>query len=214
MDYTLSEIHEKLKQLADKMGSDYFVLPVFLSFFETSTYDFVGEKLKIFEKTQEITDDIRNLIIKKDLVVGPDPNFVGKHIAPIPTDYHRQVAYDILFTGGTRCRRADLIRHAEYVHAQNDPNRQPTKKYPLILQFASTFQIDAGADITEKMQLTYCKKPSFATTGEPGTRIVNLPNDAIEKILKITVTNLFNKTGDERTRSSYELQEAYRKVFK
>ncbi len=214
MDYTLSEVHEKLKQLSDKMGSDYFVLPVFLNFFETGSYDFIGEKLKIFEMTQEITDDIRNLIIKKDLVVGPDPNFVGKHIAPIPTDYHRTVAYDVLYTGDERCRRADLIKHAEYVHSQNDPNRRPTKRYPLILQFASTFQIDSGVDVAAFMQLTYCKKPSFATTGEPGTRIVNLPDDSIEKILKITVTNLFNKTGDERTPMSYQLQEAYRKVFK
>jgi hypothetical protein len=62
--------------------------------------------------------------------------------------------------------------------------------------------------------LTYCKKPTFATTGQPGTRIVNLPDDSIEKILKITVTNLFNKTADERTQSSYQLQETYQKVFK
>lgn len=214
MNYTLSEVHYKLKQLSDKMGSDYFVLPVFLNFFETATYDFVGERLKIIEKTQEVTDDIRNLIIPKDIVVIEDPNTNGKYIASLPTDYHRLVAYDVLYANGERCRRADLLKHAQYSVYKLDPNRAPSKQYPLILQFDSIFQIDAGIAIPETFRITYCKKPTFATTGEPGKRIVNLPDDSIEKILKITVTNLFNKTGDERTQSSYQLQESYRKVFK
>lgn len=214
MDYTLAEVHEKLKQLSDKMGSDYFVLPVFINFFETATYDWVGEKLKIIEKTQEVTDDIRNLIVATDLTVGVDPNQAGKYIAALPTDYLRQVAYDVYYANNEKCRRADLIKHGEATNARLNPNKEPTKSYPLILQFASTFQIDAGITIPETFRLTYCKKPTFASTGQPGTRIVNLPDDALEKILKITVTNLFNKTADERTQSSYQLQETYRKVFK
>jgi hypothetical protein len=215
MKYTLSEVHLKLRILSDKMGSDYFPLPVFLSFFQTATLDFVGERLKIIEKTQEVTDDIRTLIgPAKDIVIIEDPNSSGKYIASVPVDYLRQVAYDVIYTGDERCRRADLIKQAQYGVYQLDPTRQPTKQYPLILQFDTIFQIDAGSTVPVFFRLTYCKKPSFATTGEPGVRIVNLPDDSIEKILKITVTNLFNKTGDERTQSSYQLQEAYRKVFK
>lgn len=214
MDYQLAEVHEKLKQLSDKMGSDYFPLPLFINFFETATYDFVGEKLKIVEKTQEVTDDIRDLILPVDIPITVDPNQSDKYIAALPTNYLRQVAYDVLYTGTERCRRADLIRQAEYSTAKLNPNKQPTKDYPLILQFASTFQIDAGVTVPVKFRLTYAKKPTFATTGQPGTRIVNLPDDAIEEVLKITVTNLFGKTADERQQPSYQLQEAYRKVFK
>jgi hypothetical protein len=214
MEYQLAEVHEKLKQLSDKMGSDYFVLPVFLNFFETATYDFVGERLKIIEKTQEVTDDIRTLIIPVDITIIPDPDQTGKYIAALPANYLRQVAYDVYYENNERCRRADLIRHAEKIHADNNPNREPNKQYPLIIQFASTFQIDSGATIPVTLRLTYCKKPTFATTGQPNTRIVNLPDDAIEEILKITVTNLFNKTADERAPQSYQLQETYRKVFK
>ena len=214
MDYQLSKVHVKLRQLSDKMGSDYFPLPVFLNFFETATYDFVGEKLKIIEKTQEVTDDIRPLIIPKDITIIQDPNQQGKYIAGLPSDYLRVVAYSVLYSDGSECRRADLLRHAQKNHARLNPNTKPTKDYPIILQFDSTFQIDSGNTIPSKFRLTYCKKPKFATTGEPTIRIVNLPDDAIEKILKITVTNLFNKTGDERTPMSYQLQESYRKVFK
>lgn len=214
MDYQLSNVHEKLKQLSDKMGSDYFPLPVFLNFFETATYDFVGEKLKIVEKTQEVTDDIRPLVIPKDVVIIEDPNRAKKYIAAIPSDYLRILAYSVDYADGSSCRRADLLRHAEYELAKLSPNKEPTKSYPLILQFDSYFQIDSGSDVPKNFSIIYAKKPSFATTGESTTRIVNLPDDAIEKILKITVTNLFNKTSDERTPMSYNLQESYRKVFK
>lgn len=214
MDYSLSEVHEKLKQLSDKMGSDYFPLPVFLNFFETATYDFVGERLKIVEKTQEVTDDIRTLIVLVDIPVIEDPNRSGKYIAALPSDYLRQVAYDVIYANSIRCRRADIKRFSEYQVALSNPNQKPTQNYPIILQHASSFEIDAGGVVPLFFGLTYCKKPSFATTGQPGKRIVNIPDDAIEEILKITVTNLFNKTADQRTPQSYQLQEAYRKVFK
>ncbi len=215
MDYTLSEVHLKLKQLSDKMGSDYFVLPVFLNFFETATYDFVGERLKIIEKTQEITDDIRTLVGSALLNVAVNPNDSTTYVSSIPTDYHALVAQDVIYDDSSRCRRSDLIRNAEYNIARNNPNKQPTKQYPLILQYSDLFELNCGTTATpQNIKLIYCKKPSFATTGEPSTRIVNLPDQSIEEILKITVTNLFSKTADERTQTQYQLQETYRKVFK
>ena len=215
MNYTLSEVHLKLKQLSDKMGSDYFVLPVFLNFFETATYDFVGERLKIVEKTQEITDDIRTLVGSSLLDVIVNPNNSNTYVSSLPTDYYALVAQDVLYTDQSRCRRSDLIRNSEYDIARNNPNKQPTKQYPLILQYSDLLELDCGTIATpEFIKLIYCKKPSFATTGEPSTRIVNLPNQSIEEILKITVTQLFSKTADERTQTQYQLQETYRKVFK
>lgn len=215
MEYTLQLVHEKLRQLSDKIGSDYFPLPVFLNFFETATYDFVGEKLKIIEKTQEVTDDIRTLIPPPmNIPIIEDNNQPGKYIAGLPINYLSTVAYDVLYQGGESCRRADLKRQAEYQISKRNPNTMPTKDYPIIIQFDSLFQIDSGNTVPTILSLTYCKKPSFATTGQPTIRIVNLPDTAIEKILKITVTGLFNKTGDQRTQSNYQLQETYRKVFK
>lgn len=214
MNYLLSNVHLKLRQLSDKMGSDYFPLPVFLNFFETATYDFVGECLKRIENTQTITDDIRDLIVPKEIVVIQDPNRAGKYIAAVPSDYLRQVAYDVRYADGSRCRRADVLKHAQKNVYRNDPTRKAEKDYPIILQYGSFFEIDSGSTVPKFFDLTYCKKPVFATTGEPGKRIVNLPDDAIEEVLKITVTGLFNKTADERQQSSYQLQESYRKVFR
>jgi len=173
MDYTLDETAEKVRQLCDKMGSDYFPLPVILNYFETASWNFIGEKLRIVEKTQEVTDDIRQLIVPGSLTITEDPVETGKYITGIPVNYHRLISYDIYYTDGSRCRRADLIRHAEYSLARTNPNKKPTKSYPIILQENNLFSIDAGVTIPTLMKIMYCKKPTFATTGQPTTRIVN-----------------------------------------
>jgi hypothetical protein len=216
MVYTLSETHEKMRQMSDKMGSDYFPLPVILNRIETATLDFIGERLIEVEKTQTVTDDIRNLIKPVDLFTIQDPNFPNetRYIAGLPKDYLRLVAYDVLYADGSRCRRADLIRKGEEVNALNNPNKQPTRMYPLITQEASQFHINCGTSAPAKLRLTYCKKPTYATTGQPGVRIVNLPDDAIEKILLKTVKLLFHKTDDTRQQGAYQLEETYRKTFK
>lgn len=218
MDYTLAETHEKMKQFLDKMGSDYFPLPVILNFFETATLDFIGENLKIVEETQTVTDDIRTLIpAPKELVIIEDPNSTleRRYIAALPDDYLRRVAYSVFYSDGSACRRADLLRHAEYESAKANPNRMPTRLYPIILQEDSFFRIDSGPGVVPShLKLTYCTKPKYAETSTPDTRIVNLPDDAIEKILLKTTKLMFAKTADERTGTTYQLEDAFRKVFK
>lgn len=217
MVYTLANTHRKLNQLTDKMGSDYFPMPLFLNFFETATYDFLGERLKHVEKTQEITDDIRPLIIPRDVVVSTDPNNAGKVVVPVPANYLRLLAYDVYYADGSKCRRADLVRHGEAIVNAINPNSKPTKQYPAITQYESYLEINAGTDTANisKAHLVYCKKPSFAEIGVNNNDniLVDLPDDAIEKILKKTVLNLFNKTADERTQSSFQLDQAFRTIM-
>ena len=221
--YTVSEVKNKINQFADKLGSDYFTLPVLLNKFETSAWDFIGEKLKLIETTQTITDDIRPLIVTRNLAVlaesGVDTAPTGvvipaRYLSAEPSDYHRTVAYDVYYNDGTKALRADKIAQSEYRVALRNPNKSANKQYPLILQEASQFQIDCGEAIASTFRLTYCKKPTFGTTSTPDGRIINLPDDAIEKILLDVVTSLFVNTGDERSKSSYEVEESFRKIFR
>lgn len=217
MVYSLLNTHKKLNQLTDKMGSDYFPMPLFLNFFETAAYDFIGERLKHVEKTQEITDDIRPLILSRDVIVSTDPNNSGKVVVPIPANYLRLLAYDVFYKDGSKCRRADLVRHGEAIVNAVNPNTKPTKQYPAITQYESYLEINAGTDTVNinKVHLVYCKKPIFPVIGNNNNQdlIIDLPDDAIEKILKKTVMNLFNKTGDERTQSAFQLDQAYRTIM-
>lgn len=213
MDYTLANVAEKMRQFCDKMGSDYFPVPVMLNFFETASIDFIMENLKIIEKTQEITENIRPLIKTSSLPCLVDSGDLSRYIAALPTDYLRLVAYDVLYEDGTKCRRADLIKNGEKIMAVLDPNREPTKHYPLITQEGSLWHIDCGDAVPNIFKLTYCKKPTYATTGDQSVRIINLNDEAIEVILLKTTKLLFNKTADERSQSSYQLERTFSKVF-
>lgn len=210
--YTLSEVEEKLQQFADKNGSDYFQLPELMNHFRTTTLEFVGEKLRILEKTQEVVDDIRSLIVPGKLSVLADPDDTDRYIAALPLKYMRLVSYDVIYADGTKCRRADIKTQAEYKSAVLNPNQKPNKHYPIILQENGLFQIDCGADEPAFMKIMYCKKPSFAKITEPNRRIVNLPDEAIENIILATVTNLFAKTADERIKIQAQFEELFRKV--
>lgn len=214
MDYTLQNVHQKILFMCDKMGSDYFPLPITLNFFETSTWSFLGERLRHLEKNQEITDDIRNLIIPKVIPIIEDPNIQEKYIAAIPSDYHRLVRFDVAFTDGYINRLSRLSKQGGYNIAKRNPNREPNKRYPLVLQESGYFHIDSGTDVPSEFKIMYCKKPTFATTGDQSARIVNLPDDVIENILLDTVTRLFSKTADERQQPSYKLEDVFRKAFK
>ena len=107
-----------------------------------------------------------------------------------------------------------MVSNSEYRMAIHNPNKSPTKQYPLITQEDNLFVIDSGSAIARYLYLTYCKKPTIATTGQPDARIVNLPDDAIEKILMRTVILLFNRSEDSRTQTTFQLEESFRKVFK
>jgi hypothetical protein len=211
MDYTLEGVHYVLQQFADKVDSDYFTLPELLSHFSVSANKFISERLDNVEKTQQITDDILPLVTPGNLDVIQDPNDASRYIAALPVKYLRLMSYDLIYSDGTRCRRADKMRQAEYSTASNNPYKRGSKQYPIILQENSLFQIDAGPGIPVSMVIKYCKKPSIAKTNQKTTRIINLPDEAIDKIILDTITRLFNRTGDQRTQSNLILEDAFKK---
>lgn len=212
-DYTLSGVHTKLNQLVDKVNGDYFPMPVFLNFFEMEAYDFIGAEIKEIELNQSITDNVQSLVKVRDLVVAPSTSPHQKYSAGVPDDYYRTLAHTLVYNDGIEALRSDMVKHAEYQLNKRNPNRQPTKNYPAVLQHESTFEIDAGPAVPVTLRLTYCAKPLFARTDQSTTRIVNLPDDVIDKILKKTVTALFNTTADPRFQSSKILEDEYQKIF-
>ena len=58
MAYTVSYCDRFMDELLDKMGSDYFPLPIKLSRFESITLNFIRESSTFLEATQELSDDI------------------------------------------------------------------------------------------------------------------------------------------------------------
>jgi len=217
MGYTLSEVEDKINILADKLGSDFFPTPVIVNIFETTTIGFIGERLKIAEKSQEVSDDISNLVIPRNIpiILNPDANFPNEYIAPIPIDYMRLLSYGVVYNNSSTARRVKVMKNSQYERMKIDSNNKPNRFYPIVVQQNSIWKIDSGSELTPTFfKIVYCKLPSFADVLEVNVRIVNLSDEAIEKILLMVVTSLFSGTADQRVQSQYQIQEAFRKVFK
>lgn len=217
MGFTLGEVENKINILADKLGSDFFPTPVLVEILELTTLDFIGERLKIFEKTQEVSDDISNLItpLKIPIISNPDTSFPEEYIAGIPPNYLRLLSYGVIYDDLTNARRPRLMKNSQYEAMRLDPNNSPTKFYPIIAQLDSVWKIYSGSSNTPaQLKIVFCKNPTMAGVTQLNTRVVNLSDEAITKIIYSTVTRLFSTTADNRIESNYMLQEAYRKVFK
>lgn len=213
MSYTLENVHYTLQQFADKVDSDYFTLPELLNHFRVAANKFIADRLDDIEKTQQITDDILPLVTPDNLAVIQDPLDTSRYIAALPIRYLRLISYDLIYNDGTKCRRADKMKQAEYSPASNNPYKRGSKQYPIILMENNLFQIDAGPGVPTSMPIKYAKKPTIAKTNQKTTRIINLPDDAIDKVILDTVTRLFNRTGDKRLQSNLHLEDAFKKFI-
>lgn len=217
MNYTLGECVLKVNLLCDKMGSDYFTTPSILEVFRTHSLDFINEKLRIVEKNFEIIEDIANLIVPGNLIITADTNEMGpprEYISAVPVNLMRLLSYAVKYSDGSVSRMANFERHGERYVSANNPNRKPHKYYPTILREEGIFRILCGTAVPATMKIKYCKKPTIAKSNQQDLRIINLNDSAIEEILLKTVTRLFHITSDEREQSSYQLQEAFKQVFK
>lgn len=219
MDYSLTAVHRKMREELDKIGSDYFPLPILLNKFQKASLDFIGEKLKMVELNQTVTDDIRPLIKNLEIPLIVDPNATRPHqyIAAVPNDYLRLLRCSVRFVGETQSRRVTMTSHGELDPSYASPYKEPSNDYPLVTQFENYFGVHTNnlAGIApEKFILTYGKLPSIANINDGGTRIINLPDDAIEEILSNMRTQALSTAGDQRGQQSYILAEANRKILK
>ena len=211
MGYSLSEIYEKGIELMDKKGSDFVQLPEFLRVYKTSTYDFIGERIPVIEKTQQIINDLRPLMKTDVRTVIDDPDDVYAKLATIPNEVHYLFKANAKFENGTTGRRPVLLRHGNIDVYMSDPNNRPTPEYPIILQFMDYVKILTGYD--EKATacyMTYLKEPTFATLQTPDVDCVNLSMVAQEDILAKTVTSLLGTRADERYQIKKNEEMSYR----
>ncbi len=219
MDYSLTAVHRKMREELDKIGSDYFPLPILLNKFQKASLDFIGERLKMIEKNQTVTDDIRHLIKNISIPIIVDPNAVrpDQYIAAVPSNYLRLVRCSVGFTGEIQSRRVTMATQGEVDTNYADPYKEPTTDYPMVTQFENYFGIHAKnilGIVPEKFNITYGMLPSIAGVTQGSTRIINLPDDAIEAIISKMVTFAHATTGDERGPQSYSLQETNRKILR
>ena len=212
--YTVTEAYNRTLEEADKLGSDYFALPLFLKYFKKEVLDFVGSKAKEIEETQEITDDIVSLIDKKWIPFTNDPDEPEHKFAAKPNDYFSRISINVKYTDGLEARKPIIERFGESNTNSISPFKKAERMYPVIQQFSNYFYVVTGLSLSsliqpDKLKLIYLKKPTFGS--DSNDVVVNLPDQVCELLFARTANSFFVTTGDERAQTDFQINQTYRK---
>lgn len=222
--YTLEWADRHIDSLIDKLGSDYFPIQLKLERFQTMTYDFIRENTEYLEANQEISDDIKPLLVRTKPTILKDVDFTTSNVwdLPEPADYCRLVSivpviHDTLTNHDMiKAKKVHIIREGQHDSYERDPFRSATAEYPTVTRIANMFKIDVGTDtsVYHKGYISYIKNPTFATIAQLTTRIVNLSNIAIEKICLKTADSLRVTTGDVTAATNFQFNAGFGKKGK
>ena len=213
MDYTQQEVYSYILDKVDKKGSDFFQLPHVLKVFRSMTHDFLDEHVKILEETQKVTQDLQFLMltIKQNVVDDSDNPYIVNAAKP-NNCYHLAVVKPIYFGGGVP-RQVKMVRHGNMIAMNSDPHNRPTRDYPLITQHSDYVTIDSGyTEKAEACYITFIKHPIFAGLTETTKKIVDFPENVIDKIIEKVCFELISSKGDERSEISHTKSEAFGKA--
>ncbi len=198
MDYSLEQTYYYILEKADKIGSDFFQLPVILSRFQSATFEFLNSKIKEIELTQKVSDDVKPLIVPKKFPLIVDTDLGGVK-GPLPNDYYHLLSVKPLIDNGILPRQVTIIRTGQNQVIEIDPFNKPTPEYPVVSQYENYINVNTGSIVNANYALImYIKKPIFAALNQPTSRIVNLSDNVIESIIEITVKQLFATIADTR----------------
>jgi len=213
MPYTVNEAYNRILEEADKLGSDYFSLPQVLKAFKKETLDFVGARAKEAELNQEITDDIRSLLVSVLIPFINNPDDAIQKMATLPNNYHTKLSLNVLYTDGLKARTPTIERHGEHNTNSVSPFKKPDRSYPLISQFSNYFNVETNIPLDATIQpskliLIYIKQPSFGVT--TSDVVVDLPNQVCEKLFADTANHLRLNTGEPSAGQDFQINQSYR----
>lgn len=213
MSYTVNEMYNRVLEESDKLGSDYFTLVQVKNAFKKEVLDFVGARAKDAELNQEVTDDIRSLVVPTTINFIPNPDDAKAVMAALPNNYFAKLSLNVLYSDGLTSRVPTIERFGENNTNSVSPYKKPERMYPLIQQFANYFNVKCGipafSPITpQKLVIVYIKKPTFGN--QVNDICVDLPDQVCESMFANVATNFFLTTGDERAGSNFQADRTYR----
>ena len=219
--YSLEWFDKHIDSMIDKLGSDYFPLQIKLERFETMVYDFIRETTDYFEATQELSDDLKTLLVEGIFDVEKESLSFGNNIwnLPEPADYLRLVSVipvihdSVTGKDMVKAKKVNILKKGQGIAYERDPFRSASAEYPNVYRMTNFFKIDVGTDQTiyNKAYISYVKKPTIANMGELTKRIVNLNDIAIEKICLKTADSLRITTGDVNAAPNYQFNSSFGK---
>lgn len=217
MAYTVDYCDKYMDELLDKLGSDYFPMDIKFGRFVTATLDFIRENTTYLEATQEISDDIKPLLVSGKWMVMIPNSTTGYYEMAEPTDYLRLLSIEpyAKINGQLvkKFKKIDIVKEGQRRAYERDPHREATPAYPHIYRTANMFEINVGqdADRYDTAKISYIKQPTFGNINVGTSVLVNLPPIAVEKIMLKTTEALRFTTADETAASIYQFDQTFGK---
>ncbi len=206
-----------MDELLDKLGSDYFPIDVKFGRFVTCTLDFIRENSIYLEATQEISDDLKTLLVRNRTMVMTEGPESGVYEVAQPIDYLRLIALEpYAYIDGRdtkKFKKVDIVKEGNRMAYDRDPHRKPTPFYPHVYRAGNMFEINVGVDISiyERAKMTYIKKPTFGNINDGNAILLNMTDIAVEKIMLKTAEALRFTTADETAASIYQFDQTFGK---
>ena len=205
MAYTVAYCDQFMDELLDKMGSDYFPLPIKLSRFKSITLQFFRESTNFLEGTQELSDDIVNhtISVPKTLSGGKNFQYMGKkfHQIEYPADYIRllniipynKLGNDIVL----KKVEVKLYKIGNFIINELNPFRQAKGTRVNVYRMDNSVLIDTDQSF-DYADFTYVREPVFGTVNNPEGLICDIMNKVVvDKLMHKTVVSLRKTSSDE-----------------
>lgn len=217
---TISSFDKYLDIQLDKMGSDYFPLSIKMERFKGIVLDFLRKSTIYIESTQEISEDIQTLFVRKHYTLKkdflhnsifkvkvPDELFRLSSIMPYydekskgsnPLFSEHQVDIDGVFDNSydnshlkTNVRKLSIIKDGQESHYEISPYKKSTEEYPNVTRHREVYRINFG----EKPKLDYNLVIISYIKNPKFGNIMN-PNDILVDLPDTLVEQIISKTAD------------------
>lgn len=213
MAYTVIEAYNRILEEADKLGSDYFTLPQVLKALKKETLDFVGARAKEAELNQEVTDDIRTLLVPVSIPFINNPDNALEKMAVLPNNYHTRLSVNVMYSDGLRARKPTIERHGESNVNSISPFKKEDRMYPRIQQFSDYFNVITGLAANSTIQptkllLVYIKNPTIGKL--QADVVVDLNDTVCEYLFTATANALRFGVGEPQAQTNFQVNQTYR----
>ena len=233
--YTIEYIDQYMDEKLDKIGSDYFPLPVKFKEFEKATWDFMRENTGFSEATQEISDDLHTLVNTATIGLEQMPwPRLDEYRADHPANYHRLITAKPMYEvsrdnepGQSRfeddqqrtlvdnliIKEIRIVKQGQDQKLERNPNTEPTEQYPILYRDADRFRIKFGS-VTQDysaLRVVYYREPRFGNIQVLTSIGVDLPKLSVEKIMDRACSALRFRAGDKDAAPNYQFDQTFGK---
>lgn len=198
--YTVADFDRKMDELLDKMGSDYFPLPIKLSRFESVVLNHIRETTILFEATQELSDDLISISVSKPFpLLAKNHMYMAKNFYQVifPQEYMRFLninPYSSLPGKREKVYEIKYYRIGHFNQNERNPLRNAKGDRINVYQMDNSVLIDTTETFTG-CYMSYIEKPVIGKV--PTDIILNFSDLIVDKLMQKTMVSLRTTTSDE-----------------